>query len=47
MAHKMTGVILVLVATLRSTEGRKAILDAKNDTLGTDPLVAPWEEIAI
>ena len=31
MAHKMTGVILVLVATLRSTEGRKAILDANNE----------------
>ena len=30
MAHKMTVVILVLVATLRSTEGRNTILNAKN-----------------
>jgi hypothetical protein len=31
MAHKMTDVILVLVATLCSTEGRNAILNAKNE----------------
>jgi hypothetical protein len=34
-AHKMTGVILVLIATLRSTEGRNTFLNAKNENFQT------------
>jgi hypothetical protein len=42
MAHEMTGVILVLIATLRSTEGRNAILNAKNESFPDKTAILAW-----
>jgi hypothetical protein len=38
----MTGVILVLVATLRSTAGRNAILNAKNENFPDKTSILAW-----
>lgn len=42
MAHEMTGLILVLIATLRSSQGRKAILDAKNANFPDNNAILAW-----
>lgn len=46
MAHEMTGVILVLLTVLRSTEGRNACLDkaskAAKEHIGTPDGIANW-----
>jgi hypothetical protein len=42
MAHEMTGMMLVLVATLRSTEGRKAILEAKCENFPDETSILAW-----
>ncbi len=42
MAHEMTGLMLVLVATLRSFTGRSAILDANNDNFSNQDAISAW-----
>jgi hypothetical protein len=42
MAHEMTGVINVLIATLRSTEGRNTILNAKNENFPDKTAILAW-----
>lgn len=42
MAHEMTGLMLVLVATLRSSAGQKAILESNNDNFATSEAILSW-----
>lgn len=42
MAHEMTGLMLVLVATLRSSAGEKAILESNNDNFQTPEAISSW-----
>ena len=42
MAHEMTGLVLVLLATIRSSTGRRLILEAKNDNFENQDAISAW-----
>ena len=42
MAHEMSGMILVIIATLRSSSGRKAILASKHDKFPNQEAISSW-----